>query len=735
MLDAMVRLGDALRSDNDGDSLSSLIQPLPAKQGKGKKFICELAIHSSPASLPGLMPPGSMSLETRLYAVNDSEKTEAARRFLWIGNAPGSNSPQWTAATSNVAYLLSQTVHNLYSLLPKHSELRTMLEAIREHFYYDLGPQEGQMERYRYVLDLGRLGVLPEGGMERLVRDGPVKTSGSINAKSFVELLKKEFLKAVDLSDSNIYLWSLSIDGLRVSDHSDYRALVRNQKVDSVFEGENGRCAGCANVSTVTADMTRMKFKYYNTDKISFASGISANQFNCNLVLCPSCYASVLAAEAHVQTHLRARIGELQCYVVPDYVGRWEGQGILRRDSTIMVKVEHTINAQFNDMEHFEQGVEGSRSESHGTIVNLLFFEWNNAELRILDLIRDVPVSRFETLQRAFVKTRRMGERLMGESSQEFSDWNMNLWRVYSLIPVAKSSKGGSDHRMLLQLLHGVIAGRRIDYGFLIRSFVRLIVVYRYEQFTTTQVRRPAQGYELRNLERDVLGANLVFYCLRRLGQLNHSPLNPWREESDMAVEDAGNQEYGNAAMDGGQVGKDAKEYEVDQARKFLDVMGYGRPQRALFWLGYLMGKIAYVQRRGGLKSVPILEKIDYRGMDESAITKLIDRVLESARQNKLFDAKLGASTSRVLYQMYEEFGFAWTHDAVAAKWDPPGAVSKEEAVFYIMSGFSYQSQGYRRRGGVEGGPGENEGDAGDVGSGWDEVDVEGDETDAVAEA
>ena len=717
MLDAMVRLGDALQSANDGDSLSSLVQPLPAKQGKGDKFICELAINATPAGLHG-----STRLETRLYAVSEAEQVAMARRFLWIGNAPGANSPQWTATTNNLAYLLSQTIPNLCSLLPDGSDLRASLEAVQNKFRYDLGPQKGQEARYRYVLDLERLGVLPAGGMERLRRQDSSDPSGPfVDAKPFVALLEREFLKIKDLRNSSVYLWSLSVDGHRVVDHPDYRSLVMNQKVDSVFDGEESRCAGCARMSTVTADLTRMKFKYYNTDKISFASGVDANRFDRNLVLCRSCYASALAAEAHVQTHLRTRIGDLHCYVIPDYVGRWEGQGIISNDSAIMGKVEHTINAQFDDVERFEQSVQGSRSDSHGTIVNLLFFAWNNAELRILDLIRDVPISRFETLQRAFMNTRKLGERLVGESSSGFKDWQMDLWRMYALIPVSSGSGGATDHRLLLQFLHSVIVGRQVDYDFMVRAFVKLIVVHRFGQFATTQVRRPPAGYELGALARDVLSANLVFYCLRRLGQLNHSPLEPWGEERDMNAEHAESGLDADASKHG-QGG--VKGHEVDHAGRFLDAMGYGKPQRALFWLGFLMGKIAYAQRRGGLQSVPILEKMDYRGMDEPAIAKLIGRMIESARQNKLFDDKLGASTSRLLYQMYEEFGEAWKHDATAATWDPPGAVSKEEAVFYIMSGFAYQSQGYRWRRGEGDGADDHEGDGDESEGEYDTADA-----------
>ncbi len=703
----MVRLGDALRSATDADPLLSLVQLLPSRQGKGDRFICEFAVDSAARS------GGSSKLETRLYAVSEAEAMAVSRQFLWIGNAPGPNSPQWTGTTNNVEYLLSQTIPTLCLKLPEDSNLRATLEAVRETCFYDLGPQSGQESRFRYLLDLERLGLLPEGAMERLLQRGSDSSGTHISAKSFLLRLEQEFFAATDIRKSSVVLWSLSVDGQRIVDHPDYRSLVMNQKVDAVFDGKEGRCATCARVSTVTADLTRMSFKYYNTDKISFASGVGGNRFDRNLALCRSCYAAALAAEAYVKANLRSRIGDLPCYVVPDYIGEWEGQGVIGDGSAIMRKIDQTINQQFDTVERFERSIEGARWESHGTVVNLLFFAWNNAELRILDLVRDVPISRFETLQLAFTKTRRIGERLVGESLSEFNDWKMDLYRMYELIPVAKAGDGGVDHRLLLQFLHSVISGRRVDYDFLVRAFAKLIIVHRFEQYVTTQVRKPPSGYELRSLTRDVVSANLVFYCLRRLGQLNHSPFEAWEEESNMNAERAEDGLDSSVAKHG-QSG--VRVQDDDRAGRFLDAMGYGRSQRGLFWLGFLMGKIAYVQRRGGIHSVPVLEKIDYRGMDESAVTKLIGRVIESARQNKLFDDRQGASTSRILYRMYEAFGAAWKHDASAVTWEPSGRVSKEEAVFYIMSGFAYQSQGYRWRQ-VEGdevdafGSGEGEGD------------------------
>lgn len=61
-----------------------------------------------------------------------------------------------------------------------------------------------------------------------------------------------------------------------------------------------------------------MDFKYYNTDKISFSSGITG-KFDKNYVLCEECYKGAVAGESYIKNHMGTRIGRFALYVIPDF--------------------------------------------------------------------------------------------------------------------------------------------------------------------------------------------------------------------------------------------------------------------------------------------------------------------------------------------------------------------------------------------------------------------------------
>jgi CRISPR-associated protein Csh1 len=61
----------------------------------------------------------------------------------------------------------------------------------------------------------------------------------------------------------------------------------REIKEDEYYDGI---CSLCGSIGKVTANTKELKFKYYNTDKSSFASNMNGSYFKKNLSLCSNCY-------------------------------------------------------------------------------------------------------------------------------------------------------------------------------------------------------------------------------------------------------------------------------------------------------------------------------------------------------------------------------------------------------------------------------------------------------------
>ena len=110
-----------------------------------------------------------------------------------------------------------------------------------------------------------------------------------------------------------------------------------------------------------------------------------------------------------------------------------------------------------------------------------------------------------------------------------------------------------------------------------------------------------------------------------------------------------------------------------DQIESFFRKMNYNESQKALFFLGRILNSIGYAQYQKGHTSKPIMNKINYNGMDRDDIRRLIIDLKEKAKQYDIL-GKTEYNFSRFTdYFNYNEWNM-----------DP------EEAVFFLLSGYSF---------------------------------------------
>ncbi|WP_067933420.1 type I-B CRISPR-associated protein Cas8b/Csh1 [Alicyclobacillus kakegawensis] len=651
MLDAMVRLGSMLARGED-DLLLTLVQPMPSVQGKDPYIVWVNIDTHRP------------QLEFQKVECRESDRERLAEELLWVGNAAGPNSPQWTATTNSLRYILSQTIVNLQQMLPDGSSLKTTLSDIQAHWMVDLGPQRGPEERYRYVLDLVALGFLHPDEWKEVVGSRQTNPEETIRGKTFIPDIEKRVMQAANISSNRVVLWSLCIDGKRIVDHPDYRELVVHDRILNIFaeEASPGICSACGAEDLVTANFTRMKFKYYNTDKISFASGVRRERFNRNLVVCSTCYKALLAAEAFVHGHMRTQIGHLRFYVIPEILGPNSSE-VDPRAWTRLVRHQVQSVVNFAGIADLEDEIQMDQEEYGylGYVVNLLFHVWNNAELRLYNLVRDVPRTRFQELRRAFRRYERLGEDLFGPrgTNQERIRWTPDFTALYRLIPVTRTNRS-EEYRRVLQLFDALLTGQAISYRTLMESFCKLIQIHRFGRYASTNVMAPQAGFELSRLSDDVLLANMVLSMLQDLKQLMGSPFH--REAKDVQ-----------------------RDTHLD-ADAFLRQVGYRASQEALFWLGAAVCSVATAQWNNNLKTMPVLEKINYRGMSAADVIRLVGKIEEAFQQYKLFQ---WSTESEALFRMH--FAFAQALETNPPRWKAEYRLTDEEAVFYILTGFAYR--------------------------------------------
>lgn len=118
-----------------------------------------------------------------------------------------------------------------------------------------------------------------------------------------------------------------------------------------------------------------------------------------------------------------------------------------------------------------------------------------------------------------------------------------------------------------------------------------------------------------------------------------------------------------------------------DETKAYIKDMGYNDQQTAMFLLGMLVGSIGKKQagtsEEGTYK--PILNKINFAGMDEARIVRLSTDVFNKLRQEKI----LGEYNNE---SIFNEFCRLFSKERT--NWE----LNKNESLFYLLSGYAYQT-------------------------------------------
>jgi CRISPR-associated protein Csh1 len=111
-----------------------------------------------------------------------------------------------------------------------------------------------------------------------------------------------------------------------------------------------------------------------------------------------------------------------------------------------------------------------------------------------------------------------------------------------------------------------------------------------------------------------------------------------------------------------------------DKLELFFRDMGYSAQQQSLYWLGRIVWRIGKAQSDKGHKQMPVLNKINFNGMDYSKVQRLFVDAFELATQYRIAnDIKF---SSNMFQQHFPADNNLWQ-------------ITPQEAVFFILSGFS----------------------------------------------
>ena len=117
--------------------------------------------------------------------------------------------------------------------------------------------------------------------------------------------------------------------------------------------------------------------------------------------------------------------------------------------------------------------------------------------------------------------------------------------------------------------------------------------------------------------------------------------------------------------------------------QEFMQRMGYKKPAHiALFYLGRALNRVAFKQSDSSHDKKPVLNKVDFNGMDWFKIMRLQTDLREKTQQYSLHNAM-----EPLLQRFYQYMPIS------AEQFD----VSPQESLFFLFAGYSYFEPGKKK--------------------------------------
>ena len=652
MIESIYQIGKAVMQGSSGKRafLESLAKA-PPNPKKGSPSIAILKLNTQASTL---------DVEVRELSQHENNTVE---RFLWLGNAASSASDQDRLTTDGLHYLVSQTLPNLLSAITMDTPFYKLLTNVTNDFFIDIGNQDGlgssdkalTYRRSRQILNLPKLQIKGPT-LEELQQHVREKQSAKGLSKLIANALIEHFKAQLG---TERMLFTLEVDGKLLIDNNEYLAYLENVYVGDVFENAQvGCCHLSSKVAPITSNLTRLKFKYYITDKLGFASGVNSSGFKSNLSISQDAYIALLAGERFIERDMGFYLAGTNGYILPNYYFGDMTSKTIANFLDKMRSVKESADINLGKQVQLDREImrrEVSKSEFS---INLLFYKRVQASFKIVRLIQDVPEYRLYELRRAGVDIREsIANVLFGDNDQ----WELTLQKMYYLLPARKS---GTDFysRGVLEFYATLITGGLLDIHQLIQDFMELVRVYHFGTYAAYHISEPKDDSDY-PLIRYVAQSSLLLTFLRAQNQLKEKNVSlGYLDKLDLSK----------------------------KQREYLEKLHFSQEQAALYLLGVLVAEIANAQYKagpggkGGKKT--ILNKLNYQGMTINKVQQLSVDLFDKLRQ--YYDKQ---HQPRQPLLTYNEKIFAQAQALLsegARKW----SLTPSANVYYILSGYSHST-------------------------------------------
>lgn len=375
--------------------------------------------------------------------------------------------------------------------------------------------------------------------------------------------------------------------------------------------------------------------KVFQTTSVNYASGFESfkNNFQGNADV----FAALDKASQYVLDNFQTRIAGITHIVVPHFLHKDIQTFQLNELELYLDKSSELLFGY----ESLDADIERSLPDVGLFWINYIAFESDGNSFKVMNHIKDVNSNYLAQLTETFIKT-----------GLEFQDYiggkfPFNLRSVSNIIPVRDSGK--SKINPALTLFKDILEQKPIQTEVLFTHFIELILCHWYGRYAAFKNIRKVDSIDYA-IKDAVYKYSALIYTLKQLKLIYMEKEIPPSSEEQKSTTDF-----------------------QRRVQTFFEKMNYSEEEKALFYLGRILSAVAYAQYKKGHESKPVLNKVNYNGMDADSILRLSLDLREKTRQYAIHDKT--------------EWNFSEFTDRFNEKsW----SLSKEQGVFYLMAGYSF---------------------------------------------
>ncbi|MEM2144973.1 MAG: TIGR02556 family CRISPR-associated protein, partial [Candidatus Jordarchaeaceae archaeon] len=541
---------------------------------------------------------------------------ERKKEYLWIGNVMGV-APQNRLTTNNLKYLETKTISNILSDLQNKKVKGKKIQEFEDIL---------QKIQDRFFIKSGKQPFLIPEKLEKVEKEGEKREK---KGEKLLYTVAVEDDREVDLATHEGYIEYLAGSLL------------------SLEEVTHGRCHICVRDGKVIAGPkypSGTPLKIYAVDKKGFFSGLTDTE-DAKLrthAVCPDCLRALMAGNSYLMQNFSTKAGRFDVYLIPRISGTEIKARNLDKWAEYLSKTFGTVNS-YEALHQFDQELSDWKEyEECNYFLNILFGRPEQAKFSFRHLIQDVPTTRLK-------KMRNENKRLSEEALKILPNvnWSLGFSEINVIYPIRISEQRFLEWKALIELFDAMLSAHTYPYDEIIKKALQFTHICRFGTYEAFNIRRE------KNPDIQMV-----------IGVLKYNLLLKYLEVLDVV----------KSSKEGLEVSELVEKLPKD-VKSWMELVSYSPQQQALFLLGILIGRIGTAQRKKGDTKKAILNKINFRGMNQERVMELANTVFENLRIYRVMEENEG------LYSIMKQL-----LDANIGNW----SMGPSENVFYILSGYSF---------------------------------------------